>query len=332
MRSLPLLISAVGLAGAVAALAVTAYSFGRQEPRPDPASEIRQSVPERPAPMPAVPPEPAKAARPPAPPPAPSVTAQAEPVPAPQSPPPAAPLPRAVAPSIIAVPPVDPGTLERVDPRPPLSVIAPAAPPKKPPPKPLLFQPVAEAAGVIVAGGRTITISDVDVVGDAETCVRPEGGEWPCGRAARTAFRSFLRSRAVTCDFPEGEVPDRLSTTCRIGPRDIGEWLVENGWARATGDKYAEKARAAQDAGRGIYGKGPAALPPERSPPVDVPASGAAQAPAGASDISILPSETNASPLEDASEEQPAAQPEAAGPGEASPGLSPLPPPSSPLR
>ncbi|SMH38568.1 hypothetical protein SAMN02982922_2069 [Mesorhizobium australicum] len=332
MRSLPLLISAVGLAGAVAALAVTAYSFGRQEPRPDPASEIRQSVPERPAPMPAVPPEPAKAARPPAPPPAPSVTAQAEPVPAPQSPPPAAPLPRTVAPSIIAVPPVDPGTLERVDPRPPLSVIAPAAPPKKPPPKPLLFQPVAEAAGVIAAGGRTITISDVDVVGDAETCIRPEGGEWPCGRAARTAFRSFLRSRAVTCDFPEGEVPDRLSTTCRIGPRDIGEWLVENGWARANGDKYAGKARAAQDAGRGIYGKGPAALPPELSPPVDVPASGAAQAPAGASDISILPSEIVTPPREGASEEQPEAQPEAAGPGEASPGLSPLPPPSSPLR
>ncbi|MCR5858335.1 thermonuclease family protein [Mesorhizobium sp. J428] len=283
-------------------------------------------------PVPEVPPEPAKTDRAPAPPPAPSVTAQAEPVPASPPPPPAAPSPRAVGPSIIAVPPVDPGTLERVDPRPPLSVIAPAAPPKKPPPKPLLFQPVAEAAGVIAAGGRTIIISDVDVVGDGEACARPEGGEWPCGRAARTAFRSFLRSRAVTCDFPEGEVPDRLSTTCRVGPRDIGEWLVENGWARASGDKYAGKAMAARDAGRGIYGKGPAALPPELSSPVDLPASGTAQEPAEAGDISILPPETGASQSDGTSEGQPPAAPEATGPGEASPGLSPLPPPSSPLR
>ncbi len=332
MRSLPLLISAVGLAGAVAALAVAAYSFGRQEPRPDPASEIRQSVPERPAPVPAVPPEPAKADRPPAPPPAPAVAAQAEPAPVPQPPPPAAPSPRAVGPSIISVPPVDPGTLERVDPRPPLSVIAPAAPPKKPPPKPLLFRPVAEAAGVIAAGGRTITISDVDVVRDGEACARPEGGEWPCGRAARTAFRNFLRGRAVSCDFPEGEVPDRLSTNCRVGRRDIGEWLVENGWARANGDKYAEKASAAQDAGRGIYGKGPAALPPELSSPSDLPASAPAELPTEAGDISILPLETGAPPLGGASDGPPAAGPEAAGPGEASPGLSPLPPPSSPLR
>lgn len=332
MRSLPLLISAVGLAGAVAALAVTAYSFGRQEQRPDPASEIRQSVPGLPMPVPAVPPEPAKADRPPAPPPAPAITAQAEPVPASPPPPPAAPSPRAVGPSIIAVPPIDPGTLERVDPRPPLSVIAPAAPPKKPPPKPLLFRPVVEGAGVIVAGGRTITISDVDVVEDGEACARPEGGEWPCGRVARTAFRSFLRSRAVNCDFPEGEVPDRLSTSCRVGPRDIGEWLVENGWARASGDKYAEKARAAQSAGRGIYGKGPTVLPPELSSPIDVPASRVAQEPAGAGDISILPPETGAPSMDGASEGQPAPAPVAPEPGEASPGLSPLPPPSSPLR
>lgn len=238
--------------------------------------------------------------------------------------PPAAPAPRAVAPSIIAIPPVDPGTLQRVEPRPPLSTIAPAAPPKKPPPKPLLFQPVADAAGVIIAGGRTITISDVGVVADGETCARPEGGRWPCGRAARTAFRSFLRGRAATCDFPEGEVPDTLSTTCRLGTRDIGAWLVENGWARADGGKYEELAKAAKDAGRGIHGKGPTALPPELA----APATGTAPEPLDAGDISILPGESEVTP----SDRQPAVAPDAPTPGEASPDLNPLPPPSSPLR
>nr|WP_295466194.1 thermonuclease family protein [Mesorhizobium sp.] len=323
MRSFALLVSATGLAGTIAALAVTAYSLDRHEPWQDPASEIRKSVPEQPAPAAAKRAEPPASAQLPDPAPAPKVAVDAETQPLP----PAAPVPRAVAPSIIAIPPVDPGTLQRVEPRPPLSTIAPAAPPKKPPPKPLLFQPVAEAAGVIVAGGRTITISDVGVVADGETCARPEGGQWPCGRAARTAFRSFLRGRAATCDFPEGEVPDTLSTTCRLGTRDIGAWLVENGWARADGSKYEELAKAAKDAGHGIYGKGPAALPPDLASPADAPATGTTPEPLGSSDISILPGESGAAP----SDGRPAA-PNAPKPGEASPGLSPLPPPSSPLR
>lgn len=330
MRSLTLLVAATGLAGTIAALAVTAYGLSRQEPRQDPASEIRNSVPEPPAKRTA----PAVSVRPPDPTPAPNIAEKVAPQPAAEPVLPAAPVPRAVAPSIIAIPPVDPDTLERVEPRPPLSTIAPAAPPKKPPPKPLLFHPVAEAAGVIVAGGRTITISGVGVVKDGETCARPEGGQWPCGRAARTAFRSFLRGRAVTCDFPEGEVPNKLSTTCRVGPRDIGAWLVGNGWTRAEGAKYEELAKVAKDAGRGIYGKGPATLPPELASPADAPASVPSQAPSSFEDISILPRENDPARSNDLTgmpaDGEPAAVPTA--PGEASPGLSPLPPPSSQLR
>lgn len=324
MRSFALLASATGLAGTIAVLAVTAYSLDRHEPWQDPASEIRKSVPEQLAPAAPKRAEPPAPARPPDPAPAPKVAVetQSEPLR------PTAPAPRAVAPSIIAIPPVDPGTLQRVEPRPPLSTIAPAAPPKKPPPKPLLFQPVAEAAGVIIAGGRTITISDVGVVADGETCARPQGGQWPCGRAARTAFRSFLRGRAATCDFPEGEVPDTLSTTCRLGTRDIGAWLVENGWARADGRKYEELAKAAKDVRRGIYGNGPTALPPDLASPAEIPATGTAPEPLGSGDISILPGESDATPPD----RQPAAAPDASVTGEASPGLSPLPPPSSPLR
>jgi endonuclease YncB( thermonuclease family) len=335
VRSLTLLVSATGLAGTIAALAVTAYGLDRQEPRQDPASEIRNSVPEPPASVVA------KRAEPPAPAPrselAPAlkVAEEAGPEPPAIAPAPAVtPAPRAVAPSIIAIPPVDPRTLERVEPRPPLSTIAPAAPPKKPPPKPLLFRPIAEAAGTIVAGGRTITISGVGVVEDGETCARPQGGQWPCGRAARTAFRAFLRGRAVTCDFPAGEVPDKLSTTCRVGPRDIGAWLVGNGWARADGQKYEELARAAKEAGRGIYGRGPATLPPEPVFPVDAPATVPSQTPSGSDDISILPRESDPARSDELTgmpaDGEPAAAP--AAPDEASPGLSPLPPPSSPLR
>lgn len=330
MRIVPLLISATGLAGAVAVLAVTAYNL-RSADTPDPASEIRESAPAPPvvAPQAAQPipaPLPAEVATipPPQPPSPPTRAAETDPAPV-------AALPRAVGPGVVAVPPVDAGVLERVDPRPPLSPIAAAPRPKKPAPKPLLFQPVADAAGVIVAGGRTIAIDGIESISDAETCVRDGGGQWPCGRAARTAFRAFMRGRAVTCDFPEGDVPDRLSTTCRIGQRDIGAWLVENGWARAAGSAYAQQAKAATEAKRGVFGPGPTALPAELAGPTAAVAPIVPEA-SGPADISILPSGLPAGPP--ASLAAPVPE-DVAPPGSVAgepPPVNPLPPPSSPLR
>jgi len=327
VRVLSILIATVGLAGAVALVSVTGARM-RTPVDADPASEIRESVPVQPAPPKLTETSPKPIAEPSAAP-EPSVTvAEAPPAP----PRPDAP-PRSVAPSIIAIPPVDPQALERVEARPPLSEIAQAVPPKKPPPKPLLFQPVAEAGGIIVAGGRTITIAGVKPVVDGEICDRQGGATWPCGRAARSAFRAFLRGRAVTCDFPEGEVPDALSTTCRLGPRDIGAWLVENGWARPDGDTYATQAAAAEKAGRGVFGPGLAALPAEPSG-LDVAPSPGLASPAGAgpADISILPAAGDA-PVPAAATGEPQSAPPETGP---SPPVDqgvvrePLPPPVSP--
>ena len=248
---------------------------------PDPASQIRESVPAQPAPPKVTITAPRPVAEQPDEP-----DVKAPPAVVPEAPVP----PRPVAPSIIAIPPVDSMALERVEARPPLSEIAQAVPPKKPPPKPLLFQPVAEAAGIIVAGGRTITISGTEPIPDGEMCGRQIGGTWPCGRAARSAFRAFLRGRAVTCDFPEGEVPDQLTTSCRLGPRDIGAWLVENDWARAAGDAYAKQAKAAEDAARGLFGNGPASLPAAPSGLNVAPSPASSGGEAGPADISILPS------------------------------------------
>lgn len=327
MRLVPLLLSVSGLVGTVAALSVTAYSLRTQEAA-DPAREIRQSAP--PPAVPAVPDTLATSSATQQPP---EIVPDGAVEPPPAAPAAAPPLPRSVAPSVVAVPPVDPAALERVDPRPPLSDIAAAAPPKPPPPKPLLFQPVADAAGIIVAGGRTISIGGVAPLDDGETCDRQGGGTWPCGRVARTAFRAFLRGRAVTCDFPEGDVPDRLTTQCRIGQRDLGAWLVENGWARASGDAYAQQAKSAADGKRGMFGPGPSSLPPDLAGPSGDPAPPAAPETAGPADISILPSDVGiVSP--------------SGGPGAATvddqiipgaragepPPVSPLPPPSSPVR
>ena len=90
-----------------------------------------------------------------------------------------------------------------------------------------------------------------------EICIDESARKWGCGLRARGAFRAFLRGRAVVCDEP-GPVDADAAVACRIGKQDIGQWLVENGWARAAPDgPYAEAQAAAKKAKKGIFGEAP---------------------------------------------------------------------------
>lgn len=186
---------------------------------------------------------------------------------------------RQIAPQIVAPPAVDTGDLEREAPRKPLSELGTAGPPKRTrpsggatdgaagaPAKPQLFRPVASAAGRLETDGLSIVIAGIDVLEPDQTC-RGDNGDWPCGMVARTAFRSFLRGRALDCDLPDGELPDRLMASCRLGTQDLGAWLVSNGWAKvsSTGPYATEQAEAVEGR-RGIFGSGPAPLPQAPAP------------------------------------------------------------------
>lgn len=205
-------------------------------------------------------------------------------IPAPAAPPPPKPAARsrAIDPDVVAPPELPTGELERVEPREPLSKLALAMPPKPKMPDDWngtkLFQPVATAAGLIEAKGYSVAISGIDVVGQDETCTT-DGKSWPCGIRARTAFRSFLRGRAVVCTVPPEGGRDRIAAECRIGKQDVGQWLVDNGWARAAkGGPYVEAGEKAQSAKKGIFGSAPnlagvSAVPPAPAPAPQAPGS-----------------------------------------------------------
>ncbi|MCF6100216.1 thermonuclease family protein [Mesorhizobium muleiense] len=182
---------------------------------------------------------------------------------------------RAIDPEVVAPPQLQPQELERVEPRAPLSELALAGPPKPPKTKmpddwngTKLFQPVASAAGVIGAKGYSVAISGVDIVRQDETCT--DGGKsWTCGTRARTAFRAFLRGRAVVCTVPPEGGRDLITAECRVGNQDVGQWLIENGWARAAkGGPYVEAGEKARMARKGIFGPAPSlsGLPPAPAP------------------------------------------------------------------
>ena len=200
---------------------------------------------------------------------------------APQPPKPA-PHSRAIDPEIIAQPQLPAEELERVEPRAPLSKLALAVPPKPKMPDDWngtkLFQPVASAAGLIEAKGYSVAVSGIDVVRQDETC-SDDGKSWPCGIRARTAFRAFLRGRAVVCAVPPEGGRDLIAAECRVGKQDVGQWLVENGWARAAkGGPYVEAGEKARTEKKGIFGSAPnlsgmPAMPAAPSPAPQAPSS-----------------------------------------------------------
>lgn len=150
------------------------------------------------------------------------------------------PAPRMIAPDIIPVPPVDVTTLERGEPRQPLT---------RPKTRDeggweirLLHRPVVSAAGRIEAGGHAILIDGITTVQPGESCPGRLGEDWPCGNLARTALRGWIRGRAVHCRVPERSGDADIKTSCELAGQDIATWLVRNGWARPDDQKRFEDA------------------------------------------------------------------------------------------
>ena len=165
---------------------------------------------------------------------------------------------RKIAEDLIAPPPLDPSGIERVEPRPPLSELGLAPRPKTPLPQDwretLLFRPVAISSAVFEAMGRTVAISGTVDIGPDRTCAF-DNTAWPCGQRARAAFNAWLRGRALKCFLPPDSDRFTVAAPCALGKRDVGAWLVSNGWAMAAPTGIYGKAEAvARDARMGIFG------------------------------------------------------------------------------
>jgi endonuclease YncB( thermonuclease family) len=191
----------------------------------------------------------------------------------PKARPPKAPVrSRAIAPDFVALPDLDIGELERVEPRPPLSELALAQPPKPTMPDEWdgtrLFRPLAVESGVFEAMGYKVAIAGVKSVAPDETC-SADGVEWACGARARGAVRMWLRGRALVCAVPPEADRTIIVAACRLGKQDVGAWLVSNGWARATETgPYVKAQEVARMARMGIFGPPPdlSNLPPAPAP------------------------------------------------------------------
>lgn len=166
---------------------------------------------------------------------------------------------RRIGSTLIAPPPIEPSELERVAPREPLSELALALPPETGAAEQrLLYRPVATAAGRVEAQGHVIALKGIVAIEPDETCQSADGSSWPCGMVARTAFRNWLRGRAIACTVSEQKAEEVVVTECSLGDEDIALWLASSGYVTAEpGGPYAEAGKAAEAEGLGIFGDGP---------------------------------------------------------------------------
>ncbi|OCP24677.1 MULTISPECIES: thermonuclease family protein [unclassified Ensifer] len=143
--------------------------------------------------------------------------------------------------------------LERIEPRTPLSDTN----KDKPKTPTILQQPVALAAGLIRFDKMTLQLGGIEPEATERTC-ESGGKSWPCGMVARTAFRNFLRARAVSCDIAKGETDETVTAQCTVGGQDPAAWLVANGWATPLpGSALEVQGEAAHKARLGFYGDDP---------------------------------------------------------------------------
>jgi endonuclease YncB( thermonuclease family) len=127
---------------------------------------------------------------------------------------------RDITPPGVTPAPKGDGPLERI-PSPPL------------PPEPArwwrFYLPETTDSGTFVTSGLTIHVLGVDPPPVDRLCPMPDATEWPCGRMALTSLRLFLRGRAVECYYRLSDATPEMVVPCRVGPTDIGAWLLTQG-------------------------------------------------------------------------------------------------------
>ncbi|MCP4074492.1 MAG: thermonuclease family protein [Hyphomicrobiales bacterium] len=111
---------------------------------------------------------------------------------------------------------------------------------------------IVPAAGVLNSGDITLHVRGIKPLNLEAICQSENGESWPCGRFARTAMRQLILRRTINCE-PAEELNNRLLTKCRIGTRDIGKWLVAQGWAESVDGEYSEQMEAAKQSHRGMW-------------------------------------------------------------------------------
>ncbi len=165
---------------------------------------------------------------------------------------------------VLPAPDLDAALIER------LPAIVPPAPPPRPPEPERWRRAQVVAPGIFRSGDKRIVIAGIEPLPADAECRTDKGEDWPCGNYASAALKRLVRQRPIECDPADARDGDGgIVTICRIAGRDIGEWMVDQGWARPLdGSGYDAAFSDAREAGRGQFRKELGRKPSEANIPV----------------------------------------------------------------
>lgn len=107
----------------------------------------------------------------------------------------------------------------------------------------------------IEMGEQRIRLHGLDAVEAQQTCLRDDT-PWECGKEARSVLAELLAGKSLQCQQRDVDAYGRTVATCKAAGRDIGELMVDAGYAVALtqySNAYVEAERRARSRNAGIW-------------------------------------------------------------------------------
>jgi endonuclease YncB( thermonuclease family) len=105
--------------------------------------------------------------------------------------------------------------------------------------------------------GERIRFLDMDAPETRQTCEDGSGVGYRCGQKAALALSDWLGSSTVTCNWAKRDRYGRILARCSARGKDIGLWMIEQGWAipyrSCKCETYRDAAAKAREQRRGIW-------------------------------------------------------------------------------
>lgn len=108
--------------------------------------------------------------------------------------------------------------------------------------------------------GQRVRLLGIDAPESKQTCVRPDGESWLCGKDAASALSNKINKETVSCATDNNRLDrySRVIAVCRLinSGEDLNSWMVRQGWAlayRQYSKSYIADELTAKTEHRGIW-------------------------------------------------------------------------------
>ena len=95
--------------------------------------------------------------------------------------------------------------------------------------------------------GQRVRLWGIDAPELEQTCTKPDGTEWSCGRVSRDRLAARIKNVTVECSGTRRDQFGRLLAICTVNGRDIGSQMVREGLAVSYGAYRPEETMAKAD-------------------------------------------------------------------------------------